>query len=80
MTTTQDKKKPALTLRFGNLNAAIWKNQGEQGEFYNATLSRTYRNADGQVRDASSFSLDDLEALQYFITRITREMAARKTA
>lgn len=55
MTTT--KNLPIDTIRDGSLKATIWKNESENGNFYTVSFSRTYKDADGQYRDANSFSL-----------------------
>jgi len=52
----QAKQRPIETLRDGQLKAAIWQNEGENGVFYNVTLARTYRTPDGDLRDTDGFS------------------------
>lgn len=54
--TNQAKQRPIETLRDGQLKAAIWKNEGENGVFYNVTFARTYKAADGSLHDADGFS------------------------
>lgn len=51
---------PRDVLRDGNLKSSIWRNEGEKGPFYSATLSRTYTDHDGQPRDSNSFAGTDL--------------------
>lgn len=57
---TTEKQKPAHTIRFGSIKAAIWANQkGENGTRYNVTVSRLYK--DGKDwKHSDSFSRDDL--------------------
>lgn len=59
--------KPAWTVRYGAIRAAVWRNTIENGEvdgvFYNVTLSRSYRGSDGQWHDTQSFGYDDLLAV-----------------
>jgi len=38
----QENKKPVDTLRDGALKATIWKNTGENGDFYSVDLARIY--------------------------------------
>jgi len=52
----QTKQRPVETLRDGAIKAAIWKNESENGPFFNVTFSRTYRNGDGELHDTDSFS------------------------
>ncbi|MCP1469476.1 hypothetical protein J3E64_001151 [Sphingobium sp. OAS761] len=51
---------PRETLRDGNLKSSIWRNESENGAYYSATLSRTYKDKDGELRDTHSFSGPDL--------------------
>jgi len=51
----QTKQRPVETLRDGSVKAAIWKNEGENGTFYNVTFARTYIS-DGNIKDTDSFS------------------------
>lgn len=45
----------------GPLKASIWKNASDKGkDFYTAELTRTYKDADGNLRNAHSFASDDL--------------------
>lgn len=57
---TDTNRKPEDTLRDGALKATIWKNEGEKGPFYNATITKTYRDDRGEYRDTHSFSSNDL--------------------
>jgi hypothetical protein len=50
------KNRPVETLRDGAIKAAIWKNESENGAFFNVTFARTYRDAEGNPHDTDSFS------------------------
>lgn len=53
--------KPEFTLRDGAIKATVWRNQGEKGEYFTASLCRTYRDEkSGELRDTNSFSGADL--------------------
>jgi hypothetical protein len=54
-------KKPAQTLRCGNIKATIWKNSGENGQFYSTTFTRPFRDASGVWHNAASFGVNELE-------------------
>lgn len=54
--TTSNKKRPVETLRDGALKAAIWKNEGDKGAFFNVTFARTYKDAKDNLKDTDSFS------------------------
>lgn len=50
-----ETKKPVHKTRAGAIEAAIWENDGREGVFYNFTLGRLYKGADGW-KTAPSFS------------------------
>lgn len=70
------KKRPVETLRDGAIKAAIWKNESENGVFYNVTFARTYQAAGGGLQDADSFSGSQLLKL----ARIADQAYARTRA
>jgi len=51
---------PADTLRDGNLKATIWQNEGEKGPYFTTTLSRSYKDEEGNYLDTQSFASGDL--------------------
>ena len=51
---------PADVIRDSNLKATIWRNEGEDGPFYATTFARSYRDEEGNYRDANSFVGTDL--------------------
>jgi hypothetical protein len=46
----------------GRIRAAIWANQGDNGTWYNVTLSRNYKDGE-EWRSSSSFGRDELLTL-----------------
>jgi len=46
---------PADVLRDGNLKATIWRNQGDKGVFFTTEFARTFKDAEGNLRDTHSF-------------------------
>jgi hypothetical protein len=63
MATSNSSKRPATTLRCGNIKATIWQNVSERGPFFSTTFSRPFKNQAGEWRNGTSFGLNDLEAL-----------------
>jgi hypothetical protein len=56
-------RKPEATAKVGNVEIAVWRNQGSSGEFFTAS-SPTIRYKDGdQWKDGSSYNAIDLLAL-----------------
>ena len=56
-------KKPANTLRCGNVKATIWQNLSEKGPFFSTTFCRPFKDQSGEWHNSASFGLHDLEAL-----------------
>jgi hypothetical protein len=55
-------RRPVDTARHGNVEIAIWRNTGAQGDFYSAS-SPTIRykdNSTGEWKDGSNFGRHDL--------------------
>jgi len=52
--------QPIEHIRFGAITVAVWENQGEHGTYHTASLSRTYRDADGAFVDTGSLRKQDL--------------------
>src|ERR1700733_9362610 len=56
------KQRPAHEIRLGRIRAAIWENQGDNGAWYNVTLSRNYKDGD-EWKSSASFGRDELLTL-----------------
>ena len=57
---TSALRKPVDSAKHGNVEIAIWKNQGEKGEFYTASAPRiSYREGE-EWKEGSSFGRHDL--------------------
>jgi len=63
MATNNSSKRPATTLRYGNIKATIWQNVSEKGPFFATSLSRPFKDQSGTWRNGTSFGLNDFEAL-----------------
>ena len=57
------KPKPVTKFTCSHITASVWKNEGEKGAFYNVTITRAYKTADGTWKHSDSFSLNDLDAV-----------------
>ena len=53
---SNEKSKPAETIRDGAIKATIWKNQGEKGVFFSVNFTRTYTDTDGNFHDGDSYT------------------------
>ncbi len=54
------KTQPVQVVRLRNIRAAIWANDTEFGMRHNVTVSRLYKDDDGQWRSSDSFGREDL--------------------
>jgi hypothetical protein len=57
-------KKPIHEVRMGRIKAAIWENETENGNRYNVTITRLYKNGDDEWKDSTSFGRDDLPLVE----------------
>jgi len=56
--------KPAQTIRYGNIKVTIWKNASEDnGSFFTATVTRSWRDEKDEWHDSQSFNFRDLPSL-----------------
>lgn len=62
MANKSNDNRPARSIRYGSLEAAIWKNAGESGDFLNTTFSRSYKQ-DEDWKQTDSFREIDLPTL-----------------
>lgn len=51
--------QPAHKIRIGSLQATIWRNQSDKGNWYSVKLSRGYK-ADEGWRETDNLGFDDL--------------------
>lgn len=61
----QKNKKPIRIKAARGVVAKLWKNTNQNGEWYNVTISRVYKDEDGDFQDSDSFSRDDLLQVAY---------------
>ena len=58
----QQSNRPEQNLRYGGVEAAIWRNHGENGDFLNTTFTRHFRQGD-DWKQTESFREQDLPTL-----------------
>lgn len=56
------KTQPVTKFKCSTITASVWRNERGKGPFYNVTITRSYKTADGW-KHADSFSVNDLEAV-----------------
>jgi len=60
--------KPVHEIRMGNIKAAIWKNETDNGAQFNATFRRLYKK-DDEWKSSDSFGRDDLLLLAKIVNQ-----------
>jgi len=55
-----DKVRPVEEVRIGGVKAAIWRNEGGKGIWFNVSFQRLYRTAEEQWQSTEGFALGDL--------------------
>lgn len=63
----QQAREPVDRVNESGNSAAIWENEGKHGKFYNVTLSRSFKDKDGNYGRTDSFRKQDLPILMEVI-------------
>lgn len=75
---------PAHKIRFGVLQATIWRNSGDKGTWYSVTPSRSYKQGDDSWKETDSLGFDDILGMAKLLdqahTWIAKQMQADATA
>lgn len=72
----QDERTPRQRPEFetyawnGRIKGTVWRNVGEHGPWFGATITRVYQDGDGLMKQAHSFSCDEL----LFVSEVAREL------
>lgn len=61
----QKKQKPFRIKAGRGVVAKLWRNSNKNGEWFNVTITRVYKDDDGDFQDSESFSRDDLLQVAY---------------
>lgn len=67
-----DKPRPVAEFRIGFIKAAVWRN----GDFYNTTLSKRYKDGE-EYKDAESLGSADLLNAAKCLTRAEEFISAQ---
>ena len=75
-------KKPVVNFRLNSVEASVWSNPSDKGEFYNVTFQRRYQDKDKQWQTSHSYGPSDALALakvaDMAVTKIMELQQARK--
>lgn len=56
--------------RIGPLKVAVWKNEGKDGNFKTVSITRAYKDKEGNWKENSSFKIEDLPKISVTLNRI----------
>ena len=73
-----NKNKPTTTSKLGNVEIAAWENEHEGKTFFNSSIGVRYRDKEGNYKDGSSFSEQDLACLIACAQDVLGELQARR--
>ena len=77
-----ENSQPTATKQFDRVQAAIWRQDGEAGSagnsFYTLTLSRSFKDSDGEWRRTHSFTNRDLPHLNLAVEWAMRELLLKE--
>ena len=62
-------KRPVSSQRYRNLEAAVWRQEGDQGPFYTVSIKRSYKVDDKWKDSTISLSNDDLLPMARLLER-----------
>lgn len=62
-------KQPVQKFRSGAITAAVWEQTGAKGTFHNVTISRSYKDEDGNWKDSDSYGASHLPHVETVIRR-----------
>jgi len=62
-------KRPVSSQRYRNLEAAVWRREGENGPFYTVSLKRSYQVSEEWCASTISLSNDDLLPMARLLER-----------
>jgi len=58
---TASSSRPVKTFKQGGVEVSVWRNAGEQGDMYNATIRKSYKDErSGEWKETASLSPTDL--------------------
>lgn len=73
------KNQPVYKVRVGGVQGTLWENAGKEGNFFTASLNRSYKDDKGQWQQTQSFRVNDLHAIEVCVRKLY-EKARLKTS
>ncbi len=81
---TATQKRPVYSTRHGQLDVAVWENEGDQRTFFNVTLKQSYKSGDEWKHTQASFgqheALGAVKLLDWADTAVQQAIEKKPTA
>lgn len=75
----KSKTVPVKMIRQGAIGASIWERSGKKGTFYEFSLSRSYKGADGKSGYAQTYHSYDVEAIRWVVEQASSWIRGRES-
>ena len=75
----RSKTGPVKTIRQGAIGASIWERSGKKGTFYEYTISRSYKGADGKSGYAQTYHAYDSDAIRWVVEQASSWIRGRES-
>lgn len=72
--------RPFRKLYAGNIQVAIWQNEGKNSEFYTVTISRRFKDKNDEWQNSNSFRLNDIPKVIAALQEAYRGMILKEQA
>ena len=73
---TSSPQKPVIEHKVGAIKGAAWQNEGQHGPYFTITVSRIYKDRDGNWKRTTSFRPRDMPVVAQVATEINEQIAA----
>lgn len=64
----ENKKKPVFKSRSGVIDCAVWKQEGEKGDFLTVSIIRSYKDGE-EWKQTNSFRINDIPVIQVVLQK-----------
>ncbi len=72
--------RPFRKLSAGNVQVAIWQNEGKNNEFYTVTISRRFKDKNDEWQSSNSLRLNDIPKAIVALQEAYRSLVLKEQA
>lgn len=77
-TTSSESRRPSFEVRLGAIRVSVWRNEGENGAWYNTVITRRYRDGEDWKETNTFNGLADLALVLEGAHRAREFIASRE--